>query len=221
MSETLPTTEVNSKIDLTLTKEDVLTVLMHEKEEELNNELEVLIKKREVVKEEIKDLIKSTEAAVIKKYKGDVVHSLFYNDYNNCIRFSFYNIGRLENLKNPKTAKDKMYSEQCYSFSFGKNIEIGKVVKNDGFEGVITKNVSSSSFPASIKSAIGKLDKLQAKSIKLKIEIADFQYQLLILDTDRSIKAKLIKQIVKTTDFKLLLGEQYYESWLIEHVKDL
>ena len=209
----LPQASVSTQIDFTVNKEDVMTVLMADKEDEMqglidakNVEIASLKTKAKEAKETLINAIK--EQLGIEK--GDHIDSLINNgnyDYSKSeyiepiLSVKIFGINRLSELKNPKTAKNKSNSRSVYPSTMAEDIRINRDVEIDGFRGTLTKRVTPK-----LNAAINKLMKARDEAaialFKAKEEVSQMEFNLLILDTDKSVKAALIKRIVNTSDFK-------------------
>lgn len=231
MSKAELTTEVNSKLNLDLTKDDLLTVLISEEENKIQaeiDELEEKIKKFDnrrdmssVIYNQWKDYffekldIKSTKAITVEiRFHSD--HKSLLNDYGDYIEYEVYDIRRLEGLKNPARASNKKYHSSARQFKVNKECKSITIIQSkdykskDGFEGTIHKSKIVSLTKTHMKE-VNKIvneynDSLQ-EYVNNKVKLSELQYKLLTLDTDKNIKAAFIKKIVNTSDYTSLLLE--------------
>lgn len=202
-------TAVKSNIDFAITKDDILTVLLSEKEqkynaiiEKKNKEIEDYSEKLTLSKNNIYDAIKTQ----YNLKKSDIINKTIKEDYSNKIEYNVYDIGRLEGLKNPKLAKNKKFKKGFMLIKMSADIEIMRDYKTkDGFAGTLRKVITIDS--DNYKHLISECNKIIKKLAKAEEEVSEYEYKVLILDTDKSIKSSLIKKIVNTSDYSTLLLE--------------
>jgi len=203
-------TNVNSKLDFTITKDDILLVLLSDKEQELKKELEVIelsIKSQETTLNKLKSHIED----VIRKdlsLKKDDKFDILTTNYNQCehyVEYALYDINRLSQMKNPSLVKDKKIRQRQPLYSLHNKVVVSRKLNKDGFEGTLTKifKIDTTKY----KGFLDNFNELYKQSKLLNEELSYCQYQLLILDTDKSIKSNLIKKIVNTSDYSKLFLE--------------
>ena len=90
-------------------------------------------------------------------------------------------------------------------YSLHNKVVVSRKLNKDGFEGTLTKifKIDTTKY----KGFLDNFNELYKQSKLLNEELSYCQYQLLILDTDKSIKSNLIKKIVNTSDYSKLFLE--------------
>jgi hypothetical protein len=203
-------TILNSKIDFTITKEDVLNILISEKEQQLSDTIDSIEKKIVENKEEIKKLKEKIISVFKKKEKlGDDIsirNEFFYSKYHNDV-YTYFDIQRLETLKNPSRAENITRQNNYISFCFRTDIICYKHFEKDGFEGELTKIIVLKP-TREMNSLLEKINLIDRENKNLFIKSCELKYKRLCLDTDKSLRSEFIKKIVNTTDLKTLLIEK-------------
>jgi hypothetical protein len=217
------TTQVSSKMDLTVNKDDVLVVLLAEQEEKYTTQIETLqdeISKCDTEMSNIKDRLRKL---IGKKYnvpedsfnpiQGAESARGAYNDNGQYYKDQGYhitkpyNIHRLENLKRPQLSKDKFYMAYTVPGKLTEHVTASKnVTTEDGFSGRVDKLFSVKP-TKTMEDLLKQYNEWLFKQADLEAKITKVQYDLLILDTDKTIKARFLKKIVKSTNLSKLLLE--------------
>ena len=188
-----------AKVDFNLTKDDIYLVLQEEKIEDitirindLKKQIEETQNNQEKIKEDITNKIKK-----LNKIPLDFICESFF--YNTRIYEDLYDIDYLSELKNfRKSVNSKKHTV------IGSNIEISsKLIEfsqeyedSEGFEIKKSKSIILKSNKI-ITDLIEKYNNLNNVLKKLYIEINQLEYEILIVTSDNSYKAKFIKQIIK------------------------
>lgn len=204
------TTDVKSKLDFTITKDDILLVLLSDKEEELKKELEVAEINFKLKNVEIDGFKLQLEEFIRKDLslkKSDKFDFLTY-DYNSKELFEvpMYDVERIQNLKNPALARNKKYIMRSNPYKLHKTLIVTREYSNkEGFKGELVKKFEMEL--SKYKNLLDQLNGLFKQSLLLQSEVSHCEYKLLILDTDKSVKSNLIKKIVNTSEYSQLFLE--------------
>ncbi len=218
----------NAMLDLKVTKEDVLSVLMQEEEDRLNAELEIeesnlkkLEEKEKVYYEQIAEVVYSNEAFkndldVIKEtYTSDFMKRQYMTINHKADRKSIktYDMDRLEDLAHPEKSTQKYTYLYAAISKFNENgdgctYKMSKEYTDaEGFSGVLKKSIEvtlTSDERRKIKTIINKFNKLVVPRIEFMSKINELRYKILTLDSDRKFKNKLTKTILKSADLNKL-----------------
>ena len=206
--------EIATGVDITIDKDDVLTVLISKQEDALMDKLKE-------VEEQIDDF-----KFACKNYLEKIALELFadedeltpeekYTAGKCCINwqntaFQIYDIERLEKYQNPKRASNKktvVYEKTIGKFNNYKlKQSIGRYFEVDGFEGTLSKE-----FIAKVTDRVLQLCELYNEQVDRLIacrkDFNEIQWQLILLDTDKSLRAKMIKNLLGIEDMTQLLKE--------------
>lgn len=219
----------NAMLDLKVTKEDVLSVLIQEEEDRLNAELKDAEKHFDDLTEKVKQHEKEIASVVYNNeaFKGfyeeistqyGYVHmrnQYVVKDYNkkDLRSLKIYDMNKLEGLVNPQKSNSKftyVHEQHDKLDDYIENLKF-PLIKDykdaDGFSGTLRKTFIVSLTPAEkkkIKLIINKLNKLSFPLLELKQSINELSYRILTLDSDRRFKNKLTKTILKSADLNKL-----------------
>lgn len=216
----------NAQLELKVTKEDVLNVLLEKKE----NELVEAIEKLSVIKDEneknSKQLKKDFMLSIVDKDFTEYEHH--YGSHENTFRdiwsaiteydfnsYDVYDIRHLNTVKNPTRVKEKQYhtSTHTYEVNMKRNNTFGYTLINeieatDGWQGKLHKNVEQKLTKSQIKDLKIVIKKINAFNEAYKnnhIALATLEYELLTLDTNRAFRNKLTRTIIANADLTQLL----------------
>ena len=219
----------NTVLDLKVTKEDVLNVLMQEEEDRLNAELEIeesnlkkLEAKEKACYEQIAEVVYSNKAfednldAVKEIYTGDFMRRQYMTTDHKSDRKSLkvYDMDKLEHLAHPEKSTQKytyLYASNNIFNDHGDGCTY-RMTKEytdaEGFSGTLKKSFKVSltgDERRKIKVIINKFNKLTIPRIECMQKINELRYKILTLDSDRRFKNKLTKTILKSADLNKLL----------------
>ena len=220
----------NTVLDLKVTKEDVLNVLMQEEEDRLNAELEIeegnlkkLEEKENDCYEQIAEVVYNNEAfknsldAVKETYSSSYLQKQFMiSDYkaDRLTSLKAYDIDRLEHLTHPEksTQKYTYLHASARIFNEAANGCTYRITKEytdaEGFSGNLNKSFKvtlTGDEVKKIKAIINKFNKLAIPRVEYMQKINELRYRILTLDSDRRFKNKLTKTILKSADLNKLL----------------
>lgn len=217
----------NAQLELKVTKEDVLNVLLEKKENELVEAIEKLTIIKDENKKNSKQLIEDFVLSIVNKeftehqhyhngsYKNainDVWSAITQYDYNG---YNVYDIRHLNTVKNPTRVKEKKVRTSTYTYEVN-------IKRDNTFTYTLTKDVEDpNGWEGNLhKVVVQKLTKGQIKDLKIAIKkvnafneaykndhiaLATLDYELLTLDTNRAFKNQLTKTIIANADLTQLL----------------
>jgi hypothetical protein len=218
----------NAMLDLKVTKEDVLSVLIQEEEDRLNAELKIeesnlnkLEEKEKVCYEQIAEVVYSNKGfngsldAMKEVYTSEFMGKQYMKTNHKVDRKSIktYEMNRLEGLAHPEKSTQKYTYLYATSMMFNENAEASTYRMNkdytdaEGFSGVLHKSIKitlTDDERRKIKTIINKFNKLAIPRIECMHEINELSYRILTLDSDRKFKNKLTKTILKSADLNKL-----------------
>lgn len=203
-------TQTASNIDLKITKEDIFLVMQVQKEEEIDEKIKTLELELQAVKEGKGEIIKNLEVLVLKALKLHNIKDVeveFSSTFLKYSRKSIYikDIEALSKLKNPKASKCTK-SHYFYSdFTFPEIINYNLSTEVHGVK-LYGSNNASIKPTAEMNKLIKHFNKINDRENEIILEINDLEYQKLLVHSDNSFKAAMIKKIVVETDVKYLLG---------------
>lgn len=203
-------TQTASNIDLKITKEDIFLVMQVQKEEEIDEKIKTLELELQAVKEGKGEIIKNLEVLVLKALKLHNIKDVeveFSSTFLKYSRKSIYikDIEALSKLKNPKASKCTK-SHYFYSdFTFPETINYNLSTEVHGVK-LYGSNNASIKPTAEMNKLVKQFNKINDRKNEIILEINDLEYQKLLLYSDNSFKAAMIKKIVVETDVKYLLG---------------
>jgi hypothetical protein len=217
----------NAQLDLKVTKEDVLNVLLEKKENELVEAIEKLTIIKDENKKNSKQLIEDFVLSIVNKeftehqhyrngsYKNainDVWSAITQYDYN---EYDVYDIRHLNTVKNPTRVKEKKVRTSTYTYEVN-------IKRDNTFAYTLTKDLEDpNGWEGNLHKVVDrKLTKDQIKDLKIAIKkinafneaykndhiaLATLDYELLTLDTNRSFRNQLTKTIIANADLTQLL----------------
>lgn len=217
----------NAQLELKVTKEDVLNVLLEKKENELVEAIEKLTIIKDENKKNSKQLIEDFVLSIVNKeftehqhynkgsYKyaiNDVWSAITQYDYN---EYNVYDIRHLNIVKNPTRVKEKKVRTSIYTYEVN-------IKRDNTFTYTLTKDVEDpNGWEGNLhKVVVQKLTKGQIKDLRIAIKkvnafneaykndhiaLATLDYELLTLDTNRAFKNQLTKTIIANADLTQLL----------------
>lgn len=218
----------NAQLELKVTKEDVLNVLLEKKENELTEDIEKLTVIKNENEKNSEQVVKDFILSIVGKDFTEHNHYYSRNDIENAIRYVWddltdyefnsyyvYDIGHLNTLKNPTRVKEKqvrtsvrtykMKTRRSNTFSY----HLIKEVKDlDGWSGTLDKKVKKKLTKQQIKDlqiAIKKVNTFHEAYKNNHIALCNLEYELLTLDTNRAFRNKLTKTIIANADLTQLL----------------
>ena len=217
----------NAQLELKITKEDVLNVLLEKKE----NELVEAIEKLSVIKDEnekkskqvMEDFILSIvdkEFTECEHYHNKDLRSRVKYAWNELTVYDFngydvYDIRNLNTVKNPSRVKQKKVHTSTYTYKVnmrGDNTFTYHLIKgvedSNGWEGQLHKRVEQQVTKEQIKDLKIAIKKVNAFNEAYKndhIALSTLEYELLTLDTNRAFRNKLTKTIIANADLTQLL----------------
>lgn len=203
-------TQTASNIDLKITKEDIFLVMQVQKEEEINEKLKMLELELQAVNEGKKEVRKNLEVLMLKALKLHNIKDVeveFSSTFLKCSSKHIYikDIEALSKLKNPKASKYTRKYYHCSDFTFPETINYDLSTEVHGVK-VYGSNNASIKPTAEINKLVKQFNKINDRKNEIILEINDLEYQKLLIYSDNSFKAAMIKKIVVETDVKYLLG---------------
>lgn len=206
-------TQVKSKLDLTINKEDVFTVLIAEREEEYKKELVEKQEKQKLYQERADEAFNDMLVAIAKQgnVKVDELNrTITQSGYGKKDTYSIsrYNIDRLEGVKRPDLARNKKHNMQYNKLKLCLSTTATKHIKTkDGFEGNLSKQVKIE-HTEYLKKLCAEYNRCMKYVHKFEAEESEVRYKIITLEFDKSIKSAFLKKVVNTTDYStLLLGK--------------
>lgn len=203
-------TQTASNIDLKITKEDIFLVMQVQKEEEIDEKIKTLELELQAVKEGKGEIRKNLEVIILKALKlhniKDVEVDLDFAFLNyNCESIYIKDIEALSKLKNPKAAKCTKRHHFYTDYYFPN--EICYTLSTNLHGATLTGGTTVSIKPtAEMNKLVKQFNKINDRKNEIILEINDLEYQKLLIYSDNSFKAAMIKKIVVETDVKYLLG---------------
>ena len=217
----------NAQLELKVTKEDVLNVLLEKKENELVEAIEKLTVIKDENEKNSKQVIEDFILSIVDKeftecehyYNKDIRSRVKYAweeltvyDFN---RYDVYDIIHLNTVKNPSRVKQKKVHTSTYTYkvnmrgdnTFAYNL-IKDVEDSNGWEGTLNKRVEQKLTKDQIKDLKIAIKKVNAFNEAYKndhIALSTLEYELLTLDTNRAFRNKLTKTIISNADLTQLL----------------
>lgn len=191
--------QTQAKVDFNLTKDDIYLVLQEDKIEDITiriNDLKKQIEETENIQEKIIENV-TNKIKKLNKILPDFNHdSLFYKSF---VNVSLYDIEYLSQLKNfRKSINSKK------SVTIAKELEIrGNLItitkEYEDSEGFTIKKYKKIILKSNkvINDLIEKHNSFIPILEKLYLDINNLEYEILMITSDNSYKAKFIKQIIK------------------------
>lgn len=216
----------NAQLELKVTKEDVLNVLLEKKENELVEAIEKLTVTKDENEENSKQLKEDFVLSVVDKdftkyehhygsYErtvDDIWGSITSDKFNS---YDVYDIRHLNTVKNPTRVKEKQTRALTYIYEINTKCNntfrytlINEIEATDGWQGKLYKKVEQKLTKSQIKDLKIVIKKINAFNEAYKnddIALATLEYELLTLDTNRSFRNKLTKTIIANADLTQLL----------------
>ena len=217
----------NAQLELKITKEDVLNVLLEKKENELVEAIEKLTVIKDENEKNSKQVIEDFILSIVDKeftecehyYNKDIRSRVKYAweeltvyDFN---RYDVYDIIHLNTVKNPSRVKQKKVHTSTYTYKVnmrGDNTFTYHLIKgvedSNGWEGQLHKRVEQQVTKEQIKDLKIAIKKVNAFNEAYKndhIALSTLEYELLTLDTNRAFRNKLTKTIISNADLTQLL----------------
>lgn len=202
-------TNVKSKLELNITKEDVLEVLIVEKEQEYKRELEIIYGVLDNNEKELEASEAKLRSIIINKHKlkEEDAFSMLTNDYSAEAKVDIiqYDMARLSTIKRPDLARKKRVTVQHNMLTISSQINVKRKVEQDGFCGQLIKTIEMSILSKPLQKELAKYNDVYIRGKQLLADQSGVEYKILILEHDRSIKSNLVKKIVNASDVSLLL----------------
>jgi hypothetical protein len=204
--------QVNASIDFTINKDDVLTVLMSEREEQMQAEIDAYDEKIKQAGKTLDEIINQIKDMFRKQHKlqpDDEFQDRMLDNYRRSEReykgIELYDIDYLSTLTNPSRAKRKKRTEHYADLVMTSHVYVERYVKtDDGFTGRLEKKIEIKN-TKKYQPLIDKYNQVRDDQYKLREAQSQLEYDLITLDSNKSVKASLVKKIVNTTDFKQFL----------------
>tara|TARA_B100001287_G_C22619002_1_gene499037 strand:+ start:56 stop:760 length:705 start_codon:yes stop_codon:yes gene_type:complete len=218
----------NAQLELKVTKEDVLNVLLEKKENELVEAIEKLTVIKNENEKNSKQVIKDFILSIVGKEFTEHNHYYSRNDLESAIKYvwddltgyefnnySVYDIRHLNSVKNPTRVKEKQIHASVRTYEMSTrpgNIFSYHLIKEvedlDGWSGTLDKRVEQKLTKQQIKDLKIAIKKVNAFNEAYKndhIALSTLEYELLTLDTNRAFRNKLTKTIIANADLTQLL----------------
>jgi len=217
----------NAQLELKVTKEDVLNVLLEKKENELVEAIEKLTAIKDENEKNSKQVMEDFILSIVDKEFTECEH-YYGKDLRSRVRYAWehltsydfngydvYDIRHLNTVKNPTRVKEKKVHTSTYTYKVdmrGDNTFAYHLIKDvedsDGWEGTLNKRVEQKLTKDQIKDLKIAIKKINAFNEAYKndhIALATLEYELLTLDTNRAFRNKLTKTIIANADLTQLL----------------
>ena len=218
----------NAQLELKVTKEDVLNVLLEKKENELVEAIEKLTVIKDENEKNSKQVMEDFILSIVDKEFTECDHYYNRNNLEGAVKYVWdelttyklnsyyvYDIGHLNTVKNPTRVKEKQVRtsvhtyEMCTTRHNTFSYHLIKDVENlDGWEGTLNKRVEQKLTKDQIKNLKVAIKKVNAFNEAYKndhIALSTLEYELLTLDTNRAFRNKLTKTIIANADLTQLL----------------
>ena len=217
----------NAQLELKVTKEDVLNVLLEKKENELIEAIEKLTVIKDENEKNSKQVMEDFILSIVDKEFKECEH-YYAKDLGSRVRYAWehltvydfngydvYDIVQLNTVKNPSRVKQKKVHTSTYTYKVnmrGDNTFAYHLIKEvedlNGWEGTLNKRVEQKLTKDQIKDLKIAIKKINAFNEAYKndhIALATLEYELLTLDTNRAFRNKLTKTIIANADLTQLL----------------
>jgi len=217
----------NAQLELKVTKEDVLNVLLEKKENELVEAIEKLTAIKDENEKNSKQVMEDFILSIVDKEFTECEH-YYAKDLRSRVRYAWehltsydfngydvYDIRHLNTVKNPSRVKQKKVHTSTYTYKVntrGGNTFAYHLIKDvedlNGWEGTLNKKVEQKLTKDQIKDLKIAIKKVNAFNEAYKndhIALATLEYELLTLDTNRAFRNKLTKTIIANADLTQLL----------------
>jgi len=217
----------NAQLELKVTKEDVLNVLLEKKENELVEAIEKLTAIKDENEKNSKQVMEDFILSIVNKEFTECEH-YYAKDLRSRVRYAWehltvydfngydvYDIVQLNTVKNPSRVKQKKVHTSTYTYKVnmrGDNTFAYHLIKEvedlNGWEGTLNKRVEQKLTKDQIKDLKIAIKKINAFNEAYKndhIALATLEYELLTLDTNRAFRNKLTKTIIANADLTQLL----------------
>lgn len=223
--------EINVKIDLRVTKDDILNLLLEKKEKELEKTVEEKSKSLMDLNKRRDELYKEIffEKAH-HEYRNHICYKMRHNrdindryywssnfiqffvqdivDYKNII-YRTYNVEKLASYSNPKAAVEhaKYTTRWIHEYKL-KDYSVSHTYKysTDWEDKFFTLGPLKKSQVKNLKEQIDELNTIYQEIQKITIVLREAQYKLLTFEKDRSIRNELTKALIAGVDVKTLLN---------------
>lgn len=216
----------NAQLELKVTKEDVLNVLLEKKENELVEAIEKLTVIKDENEENSKQLKEDFILSVVDKDFTEYEHN--YGSYERTLddiwrsitsdkfnSYDVYDISHLNTVKNPTRVKEKKVRTLTYTYEINMSCDntfrytlMNEIEATDGWQGKLYKKVEQKLTKSQIKDLKIVIKKINAINEAYKndhIALATLEYELLTLDTNRAFRNKLTRTIIANADLTQLL----------------
>lgn len=203
--------ELQAVIDVKINKEDVFELLVAEREQELEAQIELLETEIEELKEKEEEVIDDINKKILDgQPKGTEFYhhkrrTIFHDSLKN---ETFYNVERLGDYKDPWKYRnhpaikwEKTVKVKC---SITEYLDLTLDYELDGFKGTLSKRLEIDA--KEYTGLVSKYSKLINKRLELEYQLNKYQYELVLLPHNRTIKSQFLKKVLKKDDVKALLG---------------
>ena len=217
----------NAQLELKVTKEDVLNVLLEKKENELVEAIEKLTVIKDENEKNSKQVMEDFILSIVDKEFTKYEH--YYNkDLRSKVRYTWeqltiynynsyhvYDIRQLNTVKNPTRVKEKKTSNSVHVYEVNTRSDnsfdytlLQDIEDLNGWEGQLHKRVEQQLTKEQIKDLKIAIKKVNAFNEAYKnddIALSTLEYELLTLDSNRTFRNKLTKTIIANADLTQLL----------------
>lgn len=206
-------TTTNSRLDLVINKEDIIAILISEKEEQIKHEINItkntIIGDQEVIKQ-LKEAIHNEiaqQCGVLNLLKSGkcTIDNVLNSDYSKEFFFEHYDVSHLSQLKRPDLSSDRLRTIRHLGYKFNNKTYVYRdITTKEGFSGRLQKEVSLTKNPK-LDKLLDELNKADFKMGESKQQLNRLEYELIMVDHDKTIRAEILKKVLNTTDYKTLL----------------
>ena len=206
-------TTTNSRLDLVINKEDIIAILISEKEEQIKHEINItkntIVGDQEVVKQ-LKEAIHNEiaqQCGVLSLLKSGkcTIDSVLNTDYSKEFFFEHYDVSHLSQLKRPDLSSDRSRNIRYLGYKFNNKTYVYRdITTKEGFSGRLQKEVILTKNPK-LDKLLDELNKADFKMGESKQQLNRLEYELIMVDHDKTIRAEILKKVLNTTDYKTLL----------------
>ena len=217
----------NAQLELKVTKEDVLNVLLEKKENELVEAIEKLTIIKDENEENSKKVMEYFILSIVdkefteyehyysKNLEGRVRHAWEELTVYNFNGYDVYDIRHLNTVKHPTRVREKKVHMSTYTYEVNKRGDnsfrynlVKDIEDSNGWTGQLQKKVDQKLTKDQIKDLKIAIKKVNAFNEAYKndhIALSTLEYELLTLDTNRAFRNKLTKTIIANADLSQLL----------------
>lgn len=217
----------NAQLELKVTKEDVLNVLLEKKENELVEAVEKLTIIKDENEKNSKKVMEDFILSIVDKEFTEYEHYYSKNlearvryaweelTVYNFNGYDVYDIRHLNTVKHPTRVREKKVHTSTYTYEVNKRGDnsfrynlVKDIEDSNGWTGQLQKKVDQKLTKDQIKDLKIAIKKINAFNEAYKndhIALSTLEYELLTLDTNRAFRNKLTKTIIANADLSQLL----------------